>query len=229
MFCARDYRSPRAHRVQQSLEPPKDTTGVLPPPVADMPSLVSSDAPLSQAKYVQLAQEEGAKRLAVEAPPGPLGSGAPPVMRTPACWAAVLVLALSASVMLSGPAAPPVVVENALEVSELPGSSSTYAVPALRGAEDSTLTALIAENSILRADLASKSSSGSGGASDEAFSGRIGASYRINPQLSVFANLSSSFSPNVGVVYDDVTSDESRPAEPTRALQKEIGVKREST
>ncbi len=77
-------------------------------------------------------------------------------------------------------------------------------------------------------DITSRAASGDEtDTSDEAFSGRIGASYRINPQLSVFANLSSSFSPNVGVVYDDVTSDESRPAEPTRALQKEIGVKYE--
>ncbi|WP_020040604.1 TonB-dependent siderophore receptor [Salipiger mucosus] len=61
--------------------------------------------------------------------------------------------------------------------------------------------------------------------SDEAFSGRIGASYQVSTDLSVFGNVSTSFSPNVGVVYDDVTSDDSRPAEPTRALQKEIGIK----
>ena len=61
--------------------------------------------------------------------------------------------------------------------------------------------------------------------SDEAFSGRIGASWRVNNGLNIFANLSSSFSPNVGVVYDDVTSDDSSPAKPTRALQKEIGLK----
>ncbi|MFU1479215.1 TonB-dependent siderophore receptor [Roseovarius sp. C7] len=60
---------------------------------------------------------------------------------------------------------------------------------------------------------------------DEAFSGRIGASYEIRDGLMVFANLSSSFSPNVGRVFDDVTTTVSRPAEPTKALQKEIGLK----
>ena len=69
-----------------------------------MPTLMSGDAPMggSQAKYAQVAQDEGAKPLEVEAPSGPLGSGAPPVMRKPAFWAAVLVVALGASVMLSG-------------------------------------------------------------------------------------------------------------------------------
>ncbi|QDY69624.1 TonB-dependent siderophore receptor [Qingshengfaniella alkalisoli] len=60
---------------------------------------------------------------------------------------------------------------------------------------------------------------------DEAFSGRIGVSYAMLNGLTPFANLSSSFSPNVGAVYDDVTSDLSRPADPTIGLQKEIGIK----
>ena len=44
-----------------------------------MPTLMSGDAPMggSQAKYAQVAQDEGAKPLEVEAPSGPLGSGAP--------------------------------------------------------------------------------------------------------------------------------------------------------
>mgnify|MGYP003313269981 CR=1 FL=1 len=144
-----------------------------------MPTLMSGDAPMggSQAKYAQVAQDEGAKPLEVEAPSGPLGSGAPPVMRKPAFWAAVLVVALGASVMLSGPAAPPVTVEAAPET-EVP--ATTYSTPTLRGTEDSTLTALIAENSRLRADLASK---GTGGASDEAFSALFEENGRLRAEL----------------------------------------------
>jgi len=62
---------------------------------------------------------------------------------------------------------------------------------------------------------------------DGAFSGRIGVSYEMANGLTPFANLSSSFAPNVGVVYDDVASDVNRPAEPTVGLQKEIGLKYE--
>ena len=82
-----------------------------------MPTLMSGDAPMggSQAKYAQVAQDEGQKPLEVEAPSGPLGSGAPPVMRKPAFWAAVLVVALGASVMLSGPASPPPVISETPE------------------------------------------------------------------------------------------------------------------
>ena len=62
--------------------------------------------------------------------------------------------------------------------------------------------------------------------SHEAFSGRIGLSYAVNADLSLFANLSSSFVPTTGLVYDDVTNPNSgRPADPTRGLQKEIGLK----
>ena len=141
---------------------------------------MSGDAPMgaSQAKYAQVAQDEGQKPLEVEAPSGPLGSGAPPVMRKPAFWAAVLVVALGASVMLSGPAAPPVTVEAAPET-DVPTTS--YSTPTLRGTEDSTLTALIAENSRLRADLASKSSNG--GASDEAFSALFEENGRLRAEL----------------------------------------------
>jgi adenylyl-sulfate kinase len=144
-----------------------------------MPTLMSGDAPMggSQAKYAQVAQDEGAKPLEVEAPSGPLGSGAPPVMRKPAFWAAVLVVALGASVMLSGPASPPPVVEAAPET-DVP--ATTYSTPTLRGTEDSTLTALIAENSRLRADLASK---GTGGASDEAFSALFEENGRLRAEL----------------------------------------------
>ncbi|MEO3480681.1 TonB-dependent siderophore receptor [Phaeobacter sp. CAU 1743] len=62
--------------------------------------------------------------------------------------------------------------------------------------------------------------------SHEAFSGRIGLSYAVNADLSVFANVSSSFVPTTGLVHDDVTDPNSgRPADPTRGLQKEIGLK----
>ena len=144
-----------------------------------MPTLMSGDAPMggSQAKYAQVAQDEGAKPLEVEAPSGPLGSGAPPVMRKPAFWAAVLVVALGASVMLSGPAAPPPTIS---ETPETDVPATTYTTPTLRGTEDSTLTALIAENSRLRADLASK---GTGGASDEAFSALFEENGRLRAEL----------------------------------------------
>lgn len=61
--------------------------------------------------------------------------------------------------------------------------------------------------------------------SDEAFSGRLGVAYEFANGFTPFANYSTSFSPNVGRVYDDVTSTVSRAAEPTRADQAEIGVK----
>ena len=99
-----------------------------------MPTLMSGDAPMggSQAKYAQVAQDEGQKPLEVEAPSGPLGSGAPPVMRKPAFWAAVLVVALGASVMLSGPASPPPVIS---ETPETDVPATTYSTPTLRGTE----------------------------------------------------------------------------------------------
>lgn len=62
---------------------------------------------------------------------------------------------------------------------------------------------------------------------DEAFSGRLGVSYEMASGLIAFANVSSSFSPNTGLVYDDVTSDNGRAADPTTAFQKEIGLKYE--
>ena len=61
--------------------------------------------------------------------------------------------------------------------------------------------------------------------SDEAFSGRFGVAYEFANGVTPFANYSTSFSPNVGRVFDDVTSTVSRAAEPTRAEQAEIGVK----
>ena len=60
----------------------------------------------------------------------------------------------------------------------------------------------------------------------EGFSGRIGVSYMATPQLSLFANLSRSFVPVTGVAYDDPTDPASGgTADPTRGLQKEIGLK----
>ncbi len=62
--------------------------------------------------------------------------------------------------------------------------------------------------------------------SHNAFSGRIGLSYALNADLSVYANLSSSFVPTTGLVYDDPTNpSSSRAADPTKGLQKEIGIK----
>ncbi|MFQ6554230.1 TonB-dependent siderophore receptor [Aestuariibius insulae] len=64
--------------------------------------------------------------------------------------------------------------------------------------------------------------------SDEEFSGRIGVSYEMENGLTPFANVSSSFVPNTGLVYSDPTDATSdRPADPTRAVQTELGVKYE--
>lgn len=60
---------------------------------------------------------------------------------------------------------------------------------------------------------------------DEAFSGRIGVSYEVGYGLAPFANLSTSFSPNIGLVYAPAASAVGTPAKPTTALQKEIGIK----
>ncbi|TWI41134.1 TonB-dependent siderophore receptor [Mesorhizobium tianshanense] len=62
---------------------------------------------------------------------------------------------------------------------------------------------------------------------DSAFSGRLGLSYQTEWGLTPYVNYSTSFSPNIGFVYDDVSSNVSRVARPTIATQKEIGVKYE--
>jgi iron complex outermembrane recepter protein len=62
---------------------------------------------------------------------------------------------------------------------------------------------------------------------DSHFSSRIGLSYSTEWGITPYVNYSTSFSPNIGFVYDDVTSDVSRVARPTVAEQKEIGVKYE--
>ena len=61
---------------------------------------------------------------------------------------------------------------------------------------------------------------------DGAFSGRVGLSYRTEWGLVPYANYSTSFSPNIGFVYDGVTN-ERRVAQPTRGEQVEVGVKYE--
>ncbi len=61
---------------------------------------------------------------------------------------------------------------------------------------------------------------------DSAFSGRVGLSYRTEWGVIPYANYSTSFSPNLGFVYDSVT-DERRVARPTRGEQIEVGVKYE--
>lgn len=60
---------------------------------------------------------------------------------------------------------------------------------------------------------------------DKDFSGRIGLSYETPWGITPYANYSTSFAPNIGFVYDDVTVDVTRPARPTVAQQKELGVK----
>ncbi|TPN45358.1 MULTISPECIES: TonB-dependent siderophore receptor [unclassified Mesorhizobium] len=62
---------------------------------------------------------------------------------------------------------------------------------------------------------------------DSAFSGRLGLSYRAEWGIIPYVNYSTSFSPNIGFVYDNVTSTTGRVARPTIATQKEIGVKYE--
>lgn len=62
---------------------------------------------------------------------------------------------------------------------------------------------------------------------DSAFSGRLGLSYQTEWGITPYVNYSTSFSPNIGFVYDDVTSPVGRVARPTIATQKEIGVKYE--
>lgn len=61
---------------------------------------------------------------------------------------------------------------------------------------------------------------------DSAFSGRVGLSYRTAWGIIPYANYSTSFSPNLGFVYDDVTN-ERRVAQPTKGEQVEFGVKYE--
>ncbi len=62
---------------------------------------------------------------------------------------------------------------------------------------------------------------------DEGFSGRIGLSYRTEMGLIPYISYSTSFSPNVGFVFDDPSTGDSRVADPTIGKQKEIGVKYE--
>lgn len=62
---------------------------------------------------------------------------------------------------------------------------------------------------------------------DEDLSYRIGASYRTEWGIIPYANYSTSFSPNIGLVYDDPASAIGRVARPTVATQKEVGVKYE--
>ena len=67
----------------------------------------------------------------------------------------------------------------------------------------------------------------SGTQKDEAFTARLGASYAMASGMTPFANVSSSFAPNIGQVYDDAADPLGNPAAATEALQKEIGLKYE--
>ncbi|MBB5704355.1 iron complex outermembrane receptor protein [Ochrobactrum daejeonense] len=62
---------------------------------------------------------------------------------------------------------------------------------------------------------------------DSGFSGRVGLAYRTEWGIIPYVNYSTSFSPNIGFVYDDVMSDDKHVANPTIGRQKEIGVKYE--
>lgn len=67
----------------------------------------------------------------------------------------------------------------------------------------------------------------SGTQKDEAFTGRVGVSYAMDNGLTPFANVSTSFAPNVAQVYDDASDPTGSPAAATEALQKEVGLKYE--
>ncbi len=56
-------------------------------------------------------------------------------------------------------------------------------------------------------------------------SARLGLSYEMATGITPYINLSSSFLPVPQLVYDDVNVAVTRPADPTEALQQEIGVK----
>jgi iron complex outermembrane receptor protein len=62
---------------------------------------------------------------------------------------------------------------------------------------------------------------------DSAFSYRLGLSYRTEWGIIPYASYSTSFSPNLGLVYDDPSDPIGRAAQPTVAEQKEVGVKYE--
>ncbi|TQS73614.1 TonB-dependent siderophore receptor [Rhodobacteraceae bacterium] len=60
---------------------------------------------------------------------------------------------------------------------------------------------------------------------DQHWSGRVGVSYSMENGLTPFANLSSAFVPNTGLVFDPSDPSSGRAAQATTALQKEIGLK----
>ncbi|SFE31487.1 TonB-dependent siderophore receptor [Roseivivax sediminis] len=60
---------------------------------------------------------------------------------------------------------------------------------------------------------------------DEEWSGRLGVSYAFANGVTPYASLSSAFVPNTGLVFDPGDPASGRAADPTTALQKEIGVK----
>lgn len=61
---------------------------------------------------------------------------------------------------------------------------------------------------------------------DTGRSGRLAISYDWDNGVMAYGSISTSFSPNIGFVYDDFTVDETRrPARPTQSTQREIGVK----
>lgn len=65
----------------------------------------------------------------------------------------------------------------------------------------------------------------SGTQKDEAFTARVGVSYELANGVTPYANIASSFAPNIAQVYADTSDPTGSPAAATEALQKEIGVK----
>ena len=77
-----------------------------------------------------------------------------------------------------------------------------------------------------QADIDSRDAAGTMRSQDQTgTSARIGVSYEMVSGLTPYFNVSSSFLPVPQLVYDDVTLPVTRPADPTEAVQQEIGVK----
>lgn len=60
---------------------------------------------------------------------------------------------------------------------------------------------------------------------DTGRSGRVALSYDWSNGIMAYASLSTSFSPNLGFVYDDASDTTGSPADPTQSTQREIGMK----
>lgn len=75
-------------------------------------------------------------------------------------------------------------------------------------------------------DTSSKAADGTlSSQSDDGRSGRLAVSYDWSNGVMAYASLSTSFSPNLGFVYDGATDTTGSPADPTQSTQREIGMK----